>query len=92
MSYIDKYQQIARQGGFQFYDNQEKMRPLGFDNGNMVRVKFALLKKDDIVYYAYDMYAHKAYMKEVYSGFYTEIDPKYSNLQCKITKKNQPCC
>lgn len=56
----------------------------------MVRMKFTLLKKYDIVYYVYDMYAHKAYMKEIYSGFYIEIASKYSNLQCKITKRIHP--
>lgn len=87
MNYIELYRQIAEQNGFQFQENQEEIKVLGSDNGHRVCAKYVFIKKEEVIYYAYDMYAPKACMSNTYAGFYVEIDLGNSDLECNISRK-----
>lgn len=90
MEYKDYYEQIAKEHGFQCDYNRTEARAFGSDNGNMVRVEYCLLKKEDYTYCAYDMFSPMAFMNNTHSGVYSKFEGEDSEFECTILKKVNP--
>jgi hypothetical protein len=70
---------------FETHISQEKFYL--FPNDPFLRSKYVIFKKDDLIYFAYDSYAAKAYMTKTYTGIYSLISNE-EEFECKVYKKD----
>ncbi|MEG0500307.1 MAG: hypothetical protein RR550_04195, partial [Rikenellaceae bacterium] len=88
MDYREQYEKIALEQGFHYTDDRTETTVFGSDNGNKVRSEFCSLSKEDITFFAYDMYAPTAYMNNTYCGVYSVLNAPV--FECTILKKVNP--
>lgn len=88
MEYREEYKKIAEEKGYQYSDERTDITAFGSDNGNKVRTEFCLLEKEDCFYFAYDMYAPKAYLNNTYSGVYTFLN-SVDDIECELIRKEK---
>lgn len=87
MNYKEEYRIIAQKNGFQFNDDRTEVRTFGSDNGNMVRREFCEITKGDYTYFAYDTFAPKTYMSNIYSGVYVDLGDESLDVEFSVLKK-----
>lgn len=85
MDYLSGYRRFAGEQGFEYRDYESEVKPWHL-NGNEINVRYCLLKKEEVVFYAYSTYAPGPYMNTAYCGLYTNLN-RSLGLDCTIIKR-----
>lgn len=86
ISYKEGYKLFADQFGFEF-DDQRYIEPApAYEHAHDAKTTIYVLRKEEIVFIAYDMRSTTPYMSKIYSGLYTTLDAP-DDYNCKIAKR-----
>lgn len=79
--------EYPKKNGLDYETHKSHERFYLFPDDPFLRSKYVIFKKDDLLFFAYDSYAAKAYMTKTYTGIYCIISAN-EEFECKVYKKD----
>lgn len=87
MDYFLPYQQLAEKKGWEYGDTHSTEHFWLFSGDPMLNRKFCYLKKEDVFFWAYDMYGAKFGMSQTYSGVYRWVKLPRKEFRCTVSPR-----
>lgn len=87
MDDFSPYQQLAEKNGWQYGDMCSADRFWLFPADPMLNRKWCYIKKDDVLFWAYDMYGSKMGMSQTYSGIFRWLELPDKDFQCTVSPR-----